>query len=92
MVLGCNYKTKGKEKKRKKKGVQGGGEGLYRLLDMHGRFQKVLEGSGKLQCMRDSMRFHQVPSSFKRFYQFLADSGWFQRVLLGSKKVLKGLG
>ena len=81
-----------KKEKEKRKGVQEGGEGLYRLLDMHGRFQKVLEGSGKLQCMRDFMRFHQVPSGSRRFCQFLEDSGWFQRGLLGSKKVLKGLG
>ena len=81
-----------KKKREKRKGVQGGGRGLYRLLDMHERFQKVLEGSEKLQCMRDFMRFHQVPSGFIRFCQFLEDSGWFQKVLLGFKKVLKGLG
>ena len=80
------------KEREKRKGVQGGVGGLYRLLDMHGRFQKVLEGSGKLQCMKDFMRFHQVPSGFRRFCQFLEDSSWFQRVLLGFKKVLKGLG
>ena len=42
--------------------MQGGERGLYRLLDMHEKFQKVLEVSGKLQCMRDFMRFYQVPS------------------------------
>ena len=75
LVLGCNYKSKGEERKRKEKKMQGGGKGLYRLLDMHRRFQKVLKGSGKLQCMRNSMRFHQVPSGFIRFCQFLEDSG-----------------
>ena len=79
-----------KKERKKKKEVQGGGKSLYRLLDMHGRFQKVLEGSGKLQCMRDSMRFYHVPSGSRRFCQFLKDSSCFQRVLLGSKKVLKG--
>ena len=44
-----------KKKREKRKGVQGGGGSLYRLLDMHERFQKVLEDSEKLQCMRDSM-------------------------------------
>ena len=81
-----------KKGRKKRKKVQGRGGGLYRLLDMHERFQKVLEGSGKLQCIRDSMRFYQVLSGSRRFCQFLEDSGWFQKVLLGSKKVLKGLG
>ena len=85
-------RQKVKKEREKRKRVQGEGRGLYRLLDMHGRFQKVLEDSGKLQCMRDFMRFHQVPSGSKRFCQFLEDSGWFQRVLLDSKKVLKELG
>ena len=37
-----------KKERKKRKGVQGGGKGLYRLLNMHERFQKMLEGSGKL--------------------------------------------
>ena len=36
-----------KKERKKRKKAQGGGRGLYRLLNMHGRFQKVLEGSGK---------------------------------------------
>ena len=58
LVLGCNYKTKGEKERKKKKGVQKGGRGLYRLLDMHERFQKILKGSEKLQYMRDFIRFH----------------------------------
>ena len=37
--------------------------------------------------MEDFIRFHQVLLYSRRFGQFLKDFGWFQRVLLGSKKV-----
>ena len=61
-------RQKMKKKTEKRKRVQEKGGGLYRLLDMHGRFQKVLEGFEKLQCMRDFMRFHQVLSVSRRFW------------------------